>query len=130
MLIQTIFYFQLFTFALMKRKYSIGSFLFGLIVFLAILLQSVHSFHHLDEAFATKECHHNYSESTSQITHSHHFDHCFACEFTFSSAVDTFHKATNSKINFVNSKVFFFVASNDISFFKGSSFLLRGPPIL
>lgn len=118
------------TFAIMKRKYSIGSFLFGLIVFFAILLQSVHSFHHLEEAFATKECHHDYSENTSQITHSHHFDHCFACEFTFSSAVDTFHKVANLKVNFINSKVFFFVPFNDISFFKGSSFLLRGPPIL
>lgn len=118
------------TFAVMKRKYSIGSFLFGLIVFLAILLQSVHSFHHLEEAFATKECHHDYSEETSQITHSHHFDHCFSCEFTFSSAVDTFHKVATLKVNFANSKVFFFVTSNDISFFKGSSFLLRGPPIL
>lgn len=118
------------TFAVMKRKYSIGSFLFGLIVFFAILLQSVHSFHHVEEAFAAKECHHDYSENTSQITHSHHFDHCFACEFTFSSAVGTFHKVANLKVNFINSKVFFFVTFNDISFFKGSSFLLRGPPVL
>lgn len=128
MLIQTIFYFELFTFASMKRKFALGSFLFGLIVFFAILLQSVHSFHHLEEAFSTKECHHNYSENTSQITHSHHFDHCFACEFTFSNSIKTEFLSFKFKKVEVSSSYSFAKSREITQFFCGSLFALRAPP--
>lgn len=116
------------TFVVMKRKYPIGSFLFGLAVFFAILLQSAHSFHHLEETISAKKCHHDYSKNTTQITHSHHFDHCFVCEFTFSNSVEINHGFAIIESNSSFYKPTFFTTSKDILFFTGSSFSLRGPP--
>jgi hypothetical protein len=112
----------------MKIKHALRSFLFGLIVFFAILLQSAHSFHHLEEAFSTEECHHNYSENDSQITHSHEFENCFVCEFTFSNSV----KKEFTTFYFKNveiSSLYSFAKSREItSFFCGALFALRAPP--
>ena len=112
----------------MKRKYSIGSFLFGFAVFFAILLQSAHSFHHLEETISAKKCHHDYSENTSQITHSHHFDHCFVCEFTFSNSIKTEFLSFKFKKVEISSSYSFAKSKEITQFFCGSLFALRAPP--
>ena len=83
-----VFNFCLVTFALMDKKNSIISLIFGVIVLLALLLQSFHSGSHLASLFSEKECHHKYHENKTEFGHAHHdFDHCFVCEFTFSTSL-------------------------------------------
>lgn len=117
-------------FVSMKKIRYISSFLFGLIVFFALLLQSVHSFCHLVEASSREKCHHNYSEKKAQITHSHDFENCFTCEFTFSTSIksEDFCLSFNTNHFFSNSSFFRF--KNVTSFFCGSLFSLRAPPNL
>ncbi len=114
----------------MKRKYSIGSFLFGLIVLFAILLQSVHSYHHLEKVFAKEKCHHEYSKNDSQITHSHELENCFACEFTFSNSIKKEFLTYNFK-RVITSPLYSIIKSREIiRFFSGAIFALRAPPTI
>ena len=113
----------------MKKKYTVISLFFGLLVMFALLLQSMHSIHHLEEAFVEKKCHHDYSKSNAEITHSHHhFDHCFVCEFTFSTAVNTAFFSFEYKNPEVATSYSFFHSREITQFFKGSRFALRAPP--
>lgn len=112
----------------MKRKYSIGSFLFGLTIFLALLIQSIHSFHHIEEVFSKEHCYHEYSQSKHQITHSHEFDNCFTCEFAFSTSDIIKTSFLSFENNVFYNKSLFYSTSEIILFFKGSSHSLRGPP--
>jgi len=118
----------MFTFAIMKRKNSIGSFLFGLTIFLALLIQSIHSFHHIEEAFSKQHCHHDYSESKQQITHSHEFDNCFTCEFAFSTSIKSEVFSFDFKKIQVSETYTFFHSREITQFFCGSLFALRAPP--
>ncbi len=130
MLNQAIFNLIILTFAKVKQKYAIGSFILGLVVFLAILIQSVHSIHHLEEAFQRKQCYHDYSGQKQQFTHTHDFESCFSCEFTFSSSVKLFSKSyyyLNTEIS--KEQVFSFYNENPYCF-SGSKTTLRGPPAL
>ena len=112
----------------MKKNNSIGSFVFGLMVFLAILIQSFHSFHHLEEAFAREHCHHDYSKNHSQITHNHSFDHCFTCEFAFSNSLKSETSSFNFKKPHFHSSYTFSQSREITQFFCGSLFALRAPP--
>jgi hypothetical protein len=112
----------------MNKNYSLQSFLLGLLVLAAILIQSVHSFHHLEEDFSKPKCHHHYAKNQTQLTHSHEVDHCFVCEFAFSNfnSNPTFNfecKKENNVYSYSN-----FYAKEITTFFKGSLFSLRGPP--
>jgi hypothetical protein len=113
----------------MKRKHSIGSFLFGLTIFLALLIQSVHSFHHIEEAFSKEHCHHDYSKSKHQITHSHEFDNCFTCEFAFSSSLKITSNENYFKLIEFSKKEIFNFYNKTPNHFSGSLFSLRGPPM-
>ena len=101
----------------------------GLVVLLAILLQSFDAIGHLEKQFSEKHCHHKYNHHKTEITHAHEgLDHCFVCEFTFSSFISP------SKIFFAAQKVQVFTKyssyySKEITqFFRGSLFALRAPP--
>ena len=114
----------------MKRKDSILSMLFGLAILFAITLQSVHSYDHIQKAFSEKQCHHKYAANKTEIGHSHHdSDHCFACEFTLSS-----YSQIKLEDYFLNphsfyKKATFFLSAENISFFSGCLYSLRGPPL-
>ena len=45
----------------MKGKYSVVSLFFGLAILFAILLQSLHSYHHIEVALSEKHCNHKYA---------------------------------------------------------------------
>lgn len=123
------FLFALLTFALMKKRNSILSFSFGLLVVFALLLQWAHSIHHLEEAFVEKKCLHDSSKSNAEITHNHHnLDHCFVCEFTFSTSVTTSFFSFDHKNSEVATSYSFFHSREITSYFKGSLFALRAPP--
>lgn len=101
----------------------------GLVVLFAILFQSFDAMSHLEKKFSEKHCHHKYRHTQTEINHAHEgFDHCFACEFAFSSFISP------SKIPFtladhhvINISATFY--SKEITqFFRGSLFALRAPP--
>jgi len=56
-----------------------------------MLFQSVHSFHHIVEEFSATECHHDYGDSKTEITHQHSTEKCFTCEYRFGSFVCSEH---------------------------------------
>jgi hypothetical protein len=113
----------------MVKGKIIKSFGLAMIILVALLVQSAHSFHHFIEDNSKKECHHKKINNESQITHNHDFDHCFACEFVLFKGVF----ASSFSIPFYNVDYYpnkAFVNYNPlISFFKGSLFTLRGPPV-
>ncbi len=113
----------------MKKVSFIVNSVMGLMVLFAILLQSFDAMSHLEKQFSEKHCHHKYNHNKTEISHAHEgFDHCFACEFTFSNFVSP------SKQAFITSKVqvptqYSFYHSKEITqFFRGSLFALRAPP--
>jgi hypothetical protein len=113
----------------MKKKFEIINALMSVVILFAILFQSVHSYEHLVKHLSEKKCLHK-RVSSQEITHQHHnSNHCFVCEFGFStfitSAVFCFKyqkQATSFGYTFLYSKQI----SN---YFKGSLFALRAPPI-
>lgn len=101
----------------------------GLVVLLAILLQSFDAMSHLEKQFSEKQCHHKYNHHQTEITHAHEgFDHCFVCEFAFSNFISP------SKLTFTSQKVLVvtkyssFYSKGITQFFRGSLFALRAPP--
>lgn len=97
----------------------------------AILLQSFHSFHHLEQFVAEKHCNHKYAQNKTEIGHSHtDFDHCFVCEFTFSSSAALAALVMPKEYNLFYNKLSFLPTSENIPFYSGCSFSLRGPPLV
>lgn len=98
------------------------------VVLFSMLLQSVHSYEHLAKLFSEKECHHHYSQKT-EINHQHHpFDHCFVCEFTFGSYLETTLFSIKNRITIAVFQQYSFLYKSTSQFFKGSLFALRAPP--
>ena len=113
----------------MNKKKSIVSLIFSVIVLLAILLQSLHSGSHLVKLFSEKQCHHKYAENKTEIGHAHHsFDHCFTCEFTFSTSFKSEFFTYNFKNIEIPFSYSFFYSKEITQSFRGSLFALRAPP--
>lgn len=98
---------------------------------IALVLQSFHSFHHLEQLLTEKHCQHDYKINKTEINHQHHdLDHCFVCEFAFSNLF------LSNKLTFTSQKVqvvtkYSSSYSKEITqFFKGSLFALRAPPLV
>lgn len=110
-----------------KKKQYIINLSLAVAVLFSILFQSFDSISHLRETFSTKKCHHTYN-SKAEITHQHHsFDHCYVCQFGFSSFV------TPQKYSFAflggNYNIpYFFTYTESIFSFSGSLYSYRGPP--
>lgn len=124
-----VFNFNLVTFVMMIKKSVLISLFFGLAVLFAIVLQSAHTFNHLEQELTTKECHHKYAKNQTELTHSHHnLDHCFVCEFTFSTSIKSdFYTFIFKKVEIPVSYSYFY--SKEITqSFRGSLFALRAPP--
>ncbi len=102
----------------------------GLIVLFAILFQSFDSLSHLEEKIFEKQCQHKYNHSKTEITHAHcGFDHCFVCEFAFSTFISPSKTNFTPQKNQVVTKYASFYSKEITCFFKGSLFALRAPPI-
>ena len=113
----------------MKRKGSILSMFFGLAILFAITLQSVHSCDHIQKAFSEKQCHHKYAANKTEIGHSHHdSDHCFACEFTFSTSIKSDIFSFSFKKELIPVSYSYFYSKEITQSFRGSLFALRAPP--
>ena len=107
----------------MKPIYFLTIFLF------ALLLQSGHSFVHLEEELDQKQCHHKYAKNKTEFTHAHHkLDHCFVCEFAFSSALKS--EVTSFRVvkEAIPVSYSYFHSRQITQAFRGSLFALRAPP--
>ncbi|HEY0046307.1 MAG TPA: hypothetical protein VGB44_06325 [Flavobacterium sp.] len=96
----------------------------------AMLYQSVHSFHHIVEEFTVEKCHHNHSDSKTELTHQHDAEKCFTCEYRFSNFTPTTFYQYSVALptqESVNLTLYF---PQDVQGFSGSSTTLRGPPIV
>ncbi|TBX71047.1 hypothetical protein EZL74_00670 [Flavobacterium silvisoli] len=113
----------------MKNKRSIISLLFTFMVLGAILLQSFHSFHHLEKFISEQHCHHKYAHNQPEIGHAHHdFDHCFVCEFALSNYTPTQFFIFTFKKEAVHTAYTFCYSKQITQSFRGSLFALRAPP--
>lgn len=115
----------------MKKKSVIVSLSFVIMVVSALLLQSIHSYHHLEKFISEKHCNHHYSDTKTEISHSHHdLDHCYVCEFTFSNSVATEFLSITFYKNLLPSCLIFLINQDLVSAFKGCLFSLRAPPLV
>ena len=129
MLIQVIFHFMLVTFVLMNKKVTGISLFFGMAVLFALVLHSVHTLGHLEKELTEKQCHHKHAKNATELTHAHHnTDHCFVCEFTFSTSLNSdFFTINVANVQTLVSYTYFY--SKEITqSFRGSLFALRAPP--
>jgi hypothetical protein len=96
-------------------------------VLFTIVFQSIDSIGHLQEKLSQKECHHTYN-SSSEYTHQHHnFDHCFVCQFGFSSFIAPINYSPSFYSG--NWKIpYSFTNAETIFSFSGSLYSHRGPP--
>jgi hypothetical protein len=111
----------------MKKKLVLLNWALTVAVLFSILFQSVDSYGHLATQRTEKQCHHKHN-SNAEITHQHHkFDHCFVCEFTFSSFISPETFAFQTQI--IHQEKPFLLSVNKVFVpFFGSSHSLRGPP--
>jgi hypothetical protein len=112
---------------LKKNKIAIH-FSIVIAILFSILFQSHDSYTHFKKEKAETECHHK-SASKQQITHQHHsLEHCFVCEFAFSSAVSfSAFEFKTPKILFKTQRSFYY--SVVVKIHTNNSNLLRGPPV-
>ena len=113
----------------MKNKFAIINVSLMVVVLCSMLFQSVHSYEHLLAQLSKPECHENHGFSGAQITHEHQgFEHCFACEFTFSHFISSNLSVYKSLIKTILFKNNFFLLNKINKFYNGISYSLRGPP--
>ena len=115
----------------MNKKITLLSFSFSIMILSAILLQSFHSYHHLEQFITEKHCHHNYAQNKTEINHSHHnFEHCFVCEFALGNYTPTSFFTFDFKKIAVHTSYNISYSKEITHYFKGSLFALRAPPSL
>lgn len=115
----------------MKKKWIIISIILSVAVLFSILFQSIHSYEHHSHQIQEKEHHHHLSKDKAELSDDHStFEKCFTCDFSFSLftafTVYLFQFYKNSSENYSP----FYCFQQHSSFFKGSLFALRAPPIL
>ncbi|MFH7013523.1 MULTISPECIES: hypothetical protein [unclassified Flavobacterium] len=115
----------------MKKKVILINLLLSYTVLFAMLFQTIHSYEHVYRQLTEKHCDHHYASNQKQITHSHTVENnCSICHFAFSTFIpNSFQALSFHKTNFESSFVFFYTKAVS-TFFKGSLFALRAPPIL
>jgi hypothetical protein len=112
---------------LKKNKIAIH-FSIVIAILFSILFQSHDSYTHFIKEKAETACHHK-SKSKHQITHQHHsLEHCFVCEFAFSSATPFSFFELNTPKRIVKTPRRFYY-SDVVKTHTNNSNLLRGPPV-
>jgi len=112
----------------LKKNKILIHFSIVIAILFSILFQSYDSYTHIKKEKAETACHHK-GKSKHQITHQHHsLEHCFVCEFAFSSAAPfTVFDFKTTKIVFKTQHHFYY--SDVVKSYTNNSNLLRGPPV-
>ncbi|MBK0369296.1 hypothetical protein [Flavobacterium agrisoli] len=115
----------------MKNKQLILSFTLAVTVLFSILFQSIHSYEHLKQQLAQVDCHHHYNTANhTEITHKHHaFEMCSVCHFSFSYSVAP-QDFSFQVLHFQQLLSCAIIIPDGIISFSGSSYSLRGPPVI
>ncbi|WP_166922269.1 hypothetical protein [Flavobacterium poyangense] len=115
----------------MSKKVILGNLLLSFTVLFAMLFQTLHSYEHVYRQLTEKHCDHKYTANQKQITHSHTVENnCSICHFAFSTFIpNAFQTISFGKTN-VETTLLFFYNKAASTFFKGSLFALRAPPVL
>lgn len=113
----------------MKKKYILISVFLSMAVLFSILFQAVHAYGHHSEEIAEKIAHHH-SDNKAEINQNHSiFEKCTTCDFSFSSFTTTdFYVFSFCKNSIVKAFTSLFTKQH-LSFFTGSLFALRAPPL-
>ena len=113
----------------MKKKYIIINVFLTLAILFSILFQSIHAYEHHSEQITAKYSQ-KHSKNKTDLTNNHSIsEKCFSCDFSFSSfTTHDFYVFTFHKSNVVKTSVSLFYTKST-SFFTGSLFALRAPPI-
>jgi hypothetical protein len=115
----------------MKRLIVPINVFMALTVLFSILIQSAHSYEHHLEQLAIKKCEHHYSKNKTQINHSHQtIENCFTCSFSFSFFTKTVPSIFETPLNTIEEHVLISFFQPYFSFFKGSLYSLRAPPLV
>jgi len=114
----------------MKKKILIINLLISFTVLFAMLFQTIHSYEHIYKQITEKHCNHKYTASQKQITHSHSVENnCSVCHFAFSTFIpNSFQALSFHKVSVETSGIVFYTKAVS-TFFKGSLFALRAPPL-
>lgn len=98
-------------------------------ILLAIVLQSFHTYEHLQKQLSQKECHHKYNVTNKEITHQHkNLDHCSVCDFAIGSY--DFPKEFGFELYSEYTQIPYFISIEEtILSFSGSLYSHRGPPV-
>ncbi len=99
-------------------------------VLFSMLFQSVDSYEHLAKQLSEKQCVHEHKIGQNEITHQHHFDHCFVCKYTFSPYLSLEKFAFGVLNNAISSQYFASYSKEITPSFSGSLFALRAPPLV
>lgn len=100
----------------------------AVVVLLALLFQSVHSYEHISKLLSEKKCLHNQA-SEKEITHQHQdFEHCLFCDFILNDTILKDVAYINFDTKIVAIKISFSNSKQITQFFRGSLFSLRAPP--
>ena len=114
----------------MKNKKIYYNLFFTVAILFTMLFPSIHAMQHFNEVAVHNTCEHKQTNK-HEITHQHTKLHdCFTCGFTlnFAETFDYQHYFFNVNNNYkslISGQLSFFV-----TFFKGSLYLLRGPPAM
>lgn len=114
----------------MKKKQRFINFLMPLIVLFAILFPVVHSYEHISNHDSRQKTEHHESGNKADFkVENHCSDQCHICHFKFSSvSTFTFESFQFYQNRTLTQQVRFYTKSY-LSFFKGSLFALRAPPL-
>lgn len=113
----------------MKRKLLLTNAFMGLMILFAIVFQSFHSFKHLVNQFSEKKCHHIYHNHKTEVNHGHDgLEKCFVCEFALSNYAEIKYKEKFFLRQPIFCKLSSFYSNENIVFYSGSPYSLRGPP--
>ncbi len=114
----------------MSKRKIIQSAFMAITVLFAILFQSLHSYEHISKTFSEEKSAHHYSEfEKNSSTQVHDSDHCFVCDFTFSSFVTT--ESFTFSLQFPQQEIPYFF-NNPEAFISQNKIVcsLRGPPAM
>ncbi|HEU0136069.1 MAG TPA: hypothetical protein VFQ50_02145 [Flavobacterium sp.] len=113
----------------MKNRVTISGYGLGFLILFSILSQSLHTFRHLAEHMSEKHCDHKYA-AENQFSHSHNDnDRCETCDYIFSAAALAIPQSFSVSTAAVIPTYIYGLAPAHISFFSGSQFFHRGPPV-
>ncbi len=112
----------------MKKNKILIHFSIVIAILFSILFQSHDSYAHFEKEKTETVCHHK-SSSKHQITHQHDsLEHCFVCEFAFSSAAPFSLFEFNPQKKVFKTQISFYY-SDVVKIHPNNSNLLRGPPV-